>query len=65
MSKLHLVGAHPAILPCPEMIDWIIQKTDPKKFIIRDSEGKAFATLNGLDANVYYSFPEQEEDFIE
>ena len=23
-SKLHLVGAHPTIFPCPEMMDWII-----------------------------------------
>ena len=64
-SKLHLAGAHPAIFPCPEMIDWIIQKTDPKKFVIRDSEGKAFTTLKGSDAHIYYSFPEREEDFTE
>ena len=56
-SKLHLTSAHPAIFPCPEMIDWIIQKNDPKKFVIRDSEGKAFTTLKGLDTHVYYSFP--------
>ena len=47
------------------MIDWIIQKTDPKKFVIRDSEGKAFAMLKGSDAHVYYSLPEREEDFTE
>ena len=59
-SKLHLAGAHPAIFPCPKMIDWIIQKIDPKKFVIRDSEGKDFAMLVGSDAHVYYSLPQQE-----
>ena len=29
-SELHLAGAHPAIFPCPEMIDWIIQKGIPR-----------------------------------
>ena len=38
---------------------------DPKKFVIRDSEGKAFAMLKGSDAHVYYSLPEREEDFTE
>ena len=56
-SKLHLAGAHPAIFACPKMIDWIIQRTDPKKFVIRDSESKAFVMLKGSDAHVYYSFP--------
>ena len=64
-SKLHLIGAHPDIFPCVEVIDWIIQNTEPKKFVIRDSEGKAFATLKGSEAHVYYSFPEWEEDLTE
>ena len=62
-SKLHLAGAHPAIFPCPEILDWIIQKMDSKKFLIRDSKGKAFATLEGSDAQVYYSLPQPEENF--
>ena len=64
-SKIHLAGAHPAIFPCPEVIDWILQKTDPKKFVIRDSEGKAFTTLKGSNTHVYYSLPEREEEFTE
>ena len=39
------------------MIDWIIQKNDPKKFVIRDIEGKAFTMLKGSGAHFYYSFP--------
>ena len=62
-SKLHLAGAHPAIFPCPEVIDWIIQRTDPKKYVIQDSEGRAFATLVGSDAHLYYSLPRPDEHF--
>ena len=41
-SKLHYAGAHHAIFPCAEIIEWIIQNTDPKKWVIQDHEGKDF-----------------------
>ena len=29
-SKLHYAGAHPPIFRCAELIEWILQKVDPK-----------------------------------
>ena len=44
-SKIHYVGAHPSIFPCAKIIDWIIQNIDPKRWVIRDHEGKDFANI--------------------
>ena len=29
-SKLHYAGAHPPIFPCAEIIEWILQKVNPR-----------------------------------
>ena len=39
-SKIHYARANPSIFPCTEIIDWIIQKINPRMWVIQITRGK-------------------------
>ena len=48
---------HPKILPCAEVIGWILPRTDPTTMIISNQEGKSFASFTPAYITKACKFP--------
>ena len=54
------VATRPEILPCAEVIGWILPRVDATMMIMNDVENKAFASFAPAFISIAYSLPEKD-----
>ena len=59
-SGITKVGTRPEILPCAEVIGWILPRVDTTGMIINDEENKGVASFSPAFISATYNLPEKE-----
>lgn len=59
-SCLHKVAARPALMPCAEILSWLISHANVENRLIKDENGKAIASFQPSSLELYYKFPKPE-----
>jgi hypothetical protein len=59
-SRLFKAASKPLILPCPNVIEWLIRRTDHKRITIHNFEGKHVASFQPSMLHHMYHFKEPQ-----
>jgi hypothetical protein len=67
-SLLHFVASRAPVMPCVELMEWVISHTKAQNCRIVNDKGECIGSFLPQDINTYYKFPDPDEsltkDFV-